>query len=456
MRVLDVLRRRPASVPRFARVVERDGGPCFVATLPALNLADGTRVPGRTLFPPLPPVAMRHDEAAALAPGVHADLAHPWIDRVVVRRADDGTDLREGVDYTVDLVQGRLLGLGAAAVRVDYDWAPHRYDCVALDPLTGQVLVLPGPHRERDVNECIPRTPAGLVTLFYVFVGRRFCEVVPVHDWDGPVRRGREAAHAAWAEDTRARLPRTLARLRAGLPLTLASYGDSNGALGPSRDRAAPDGARDRVAFWARYPAETLAGLDRMPDDPEGMRDGWNWRLVRGLEARFGAPCAYRNWCIAGTAIGAERHPDRPPGGLDPDRLGPFLAAEWDLALVQFGTNSIDPETFGHGYNRDGTRALIAAIVAAGREVLVLGPPRPCPVPARRLTGWWRDANRAIIAGAHDAGAAHVDFSHICGPGEEGGLGLSPTTLCEQNQYNHPGLYEHRAYAGYILEAFTA
>jgi hypothetical protein len=448
------LRTRPLARHRLEA-----GRTVFAVPLPAVTVETPTgrcRVARRTLKVERPVPEAATGAGILLTTGAYTALGRFWIDHVRAVR-DDGTALAEGVHFTVDRITGRLRSACDARCSAAYDWAPHRYDVVALDPETGQVHVLRGPDRARDPNEHIPVPPAGWVALFTLYVNRDFCEAIPVHDWRGVVRRGGEGAHEAWLREARRRLPNTMRRLGAGDPLTVAAYGDSTGALGDSTDIAAPDGQRDTVAFWAGYPDDTLARLDRIAGalGPDAhMRDGWNWRLVRGLQDLYGSPCTYRNWCVGATVVGRDTAADGCLGGLHPARLAAFLAGDWDLAVIQFGGNAIDPRTYGGTYSYDGTRTLVAAIQATGREAIVLGLPRLNPCSSAVFTRHWLRVNRQIVRAARDAGAAHVDFAAISGPGREGGLGLSPLTMGEQNLFNHPGLYEHARYADYILEIF--
>lgn len=451
------LRTRPLARHRRRRL--EAGRPVFTVRLPSVTAetpAGRRRIAGRTLAFEVPASKAVTSVRTSLTAGTYTSLGHLWIDHVRVL-SDDGTALAEGVHFAVDRITGRLRGMCDARVGVAYDWARHRYDVVALDPATGEVHVLRGPDRARDPNEHIPATPMGFIALFNIYVNRDFCEVIPVHDWRGLVRRGGEGAHRAWAREARRRLPHTMGRLRAGEPLTIAAYGDSTGALGDSTDIAAPDGRRDTVAFWANYPEDTLAGLDRIAGalGPDAhMRDGWNWRVVLGLQSQYGSPCTYRNWCVGATVVGPETAAEGCPGGLNYDRLGAFLAGEWDLAILQFGGNAIDPKAYGGTYSYDGTRAVIGAIQATGREAIVLGLPRLNPCSSSVFTRHWLRVNRQIVRVAQDSGAAYVDFAEISGPGREGGIGLSPLTMGEQNLFNHPGLYEYARYAAYILEIF--
>lgn len=451
------LRTRPLA--RHRRQHLEAGRTVFAVPLPAVTVetpAGRRRVAGRTLAFEVPVPEAVTGVGTILTAGAYVALGHLWIDHVRVVR-DDGTALEEGVHFAVDRITGRLRGLYDARVDVAYDWARHRYDVVALDAATAQVRVLRGPDRARDPNEHIPALPTGSIALFNVYVNRDFCQAIPVHEWRGLVRRGGEGAHRAWTREARRRLPNTMRQLSAGEPLTLAAYGDSTGALGDSTDIAAPDGRRDTVAFWAGYPDDTLARLDRIDGalGPDAhMRDGWNWRVVLGLQALYGSPCTYRNWCVGATVVGPDTAAEGCPGGLDPDRLGAFLADDWDLAILQFGGNAIDPRTYGGTYSYDGTRALIAAIQATGREAIVLGLPRLNPCSSAVFTQHWLRVNRQIVRAARDAGAAWIDFAEISGPGREGGVGLSPLAMGEQNLFNHPGLYEHARYAAYILEIF--
>jgi hypothetical protein len=431
----------------------------FEVALPAITLetpAGQRRLERRTLAVEAPPIETVVGVRTELRAGAYTALGHPWIDHVRVAR-EDGTALAEGTDFSVDRITGRLRSRCDARVEVAYDWGRHRYDVIALDLASGRVDLLRGPDRVNDPNEHIPVLPGGWTALFHVYVNRDFCETVATHEWRGLVRRGEEEAHRAWVWEARTRLPRTMQRLRAGQALVVASYGDSTGALGEGADITAAGGARDTVAFWAGYPEDTLARLDRI-DGPLGpgahTRDGWNWRIVLGLEARYGASCSYRNWCIGGTVIGPETVLECRPGGLDPARLERFLSAEWDLALIQFGGNAIDPRRYGERYSYDCTLTLLEAIRRTGREAIVLGLPRlnPCSSPA--FTRAWQRVNRQIVEAARTANVAYVDFAAIAGPGREGGLGLSPLTLGEQNLFNHPGLYEHARYAAYVLEIF--
>lgn len=157
---------------------------------------------------------------------------------IVVRRGE--RVLERGRDYLVDPVWGSL-GIGPESsvtpddpVRVDYDYSLRRIDS-RIKTADGRVILRPGePHLTIPVP---PPVHVGEVRLANVFIDYHGdgtdAEVFPVD----------EAAEQAPTQTTPGRIPRTLAKIRAGEPVKVVCWGDSVTAGG---DASTPE---------ARYPA---------------------------------------------------------------------------------------------------------------------------------------------------------------------------------------------------------
>lgn len=327
-----------------------------------------------------------------------------------------------------------------------------RYDAVVAHPETGALLVATGTARSGpDVVEYLP-APAGFAPVATLYVRPSGVEVIPSHTHDGLVRRGDEARHLAWINTCRARLPKTMQRLRRGLPLRYVSYGDSIGAVGGGNGTPyEPNGGnRDILSYLSSYDADTLAAIPRFDGDGGAgahVHIGSDWIVKDAIEDRWGAPVEYLNMCIAGTSSDNSFTVGVGPNGLYAARIEALLSLAPDLVHIRFGMNELtSANTFAN------IAYIVDAITAAGGEVIVSSSLRPHP--SLTTCDWWLYQVRQAIRAAMSRAVAYVDTSRIFGPGSLQCTGLSQNNLCAANDINHPGVRELAIFGKYMSHIF--
>jgi lysophospholipase L1-like esterase len=142
-----------------------------------------------------------------------------------IRPSKDGELLKEGDDYLVDAAWGHV-GLGPRSRVTDKDtvFANYRYSLLRMDTVQvsadGRASLKQGePHISAPVP---PAADPGCLAIAHVFVGYRATEVLP--DAIYPIT---ETAALAVTASTSGRIPKTLAKLQAGQPVTVVCWGDS-------------------------------------------------------------------------------------------------------------------------------------------------------------------------------------------------------------------------------------
>ena len=136
-----------------------------------------------------------------------------------------GDLLAEGADYLVDADWGHV-GLGPKSRVTDQVpvYASYRYSLLRIDTVQvsadGHATLKQGePHISAPVP---PAADSASVAVAHIFVGYRTKEITA--DAIYPIR---ETAAQAATGTTRGRIPKTLAKLKAGQPLTIVCWGDS-------------------------------------------------------------------------------------------------------------------------------------------------------------------------------------------------------------------------------------
>jgi lysophospholipase L1-like esterase len=142
-----------------------------------------------------------------------------------IRLTKDGELLKEGEDYLVDSDWGHVgLGPTSRVTAKDTVFASYRYSLLRMDTVQvsadGKVSLKPGePHISAPVP---PDADPGCVAIAHVFTGYRATEVTA--DAIYPITENAEQAITA---STPGRIPKTLAKLKAGQPVTIVCWGDS-------------------------------------------------------------------------------------------------------------------------------------------------------------------------------------------------------------------------------------
>jgi lysophospholipase L1-like esterase len=140
-------------------------------------------------------------------------------------RTKTGEVLKEGEDYLLDADWGHVgLGPKSRATAEDTVQASYRYGLLRMDTVQvaadGRASLKPGvPHITVPVP---PAADAGCVVVAHIFVGYRATEVTPEAIY--PIT---ETSAQAVTASTPGRIPKTLAKLQAGQPVTIVCLGDS-------------------------------------------------------------------------------------------------------------------------------------------------------------------------------------------------------------------------------------
>ncbi|NSL20575.1 SGNH/GDSL hydrolase family protein [Agrobacterium tumefaciens] len=384
---------------------------------------------------------------------------HQYIGSIEVVNPGSGVVLVEGTHYSIDRNRGSLLRLNGTedyAVLATYQGYEHRYDLIVADATTGAISVVKGTSRIIDPENYRPQVPLGKIGLYSCYVWRDGVDLMPIHRFPRQVHLDRRAEHQETLEYNRRVLAPVHARAIRQDPIIMVGYGDSITSItgGGTPDQLSPGGIfRDRVSFFARFPADTLEmiekfDIDGMPN-PAGlyMHCGWNWYIKAALEM-YGSDVTYLNFGVGGSTS-ANSITGSTYNGLHPDRLNPVLATGAHLMVLAFGMNELSATTtYANVVN------IIKQAQAAGMVVLVVTPPRRSSwIDGNYPTAWLRTHDELVRA-ALDTGSAVVSLHEILGYGNEGALGFSPRNMCNQNVINHPSLAEFLSIGEFVARLF--
>ena len=337
-----------------------------------------------------------------------------------IRRTKDGELLKEGADYLVDADWGHI-GLGPQSRVTDKDtvFASYRYSLLRMDTIQvaadGTATLKPGePHISAPVP---PVADAGCVAVAHVFVNYRDTGTKPEQIY--PIT---ETAAQAVTRTTPGCIPKTLAKLKAGQPVTIVCWGDSVTAGG---NASKPE---------LRYVDVFTAGLrERFPKakiDVQNISAG-------GSNSR--------QWLFP------EKFPYRGLHGADnPARFERVLAAKPDLVTIEFVNDAgLAPAMVEEVYGD-----ILKRLESIGAEVILITPhftmlkmmgfqnmreaeKRPYVLALRAFA----DTHRVALA---DAAAR---WEHLWKEG------LPYVTLLH-NTINHPDDRGHRLFAEELWQCF--
>ena len=322
--------------------------------------------------------------------------------------------LTRGKDYLLDPVWGTL-GIGPAptVTTTETVTASYRYALLRLDSIVkmkaGAQIVRTG------VSDITTPHPPDLLPG-----ETRVANILVPYNSDGsngqvvPVV---EEASQVVTDSTPGRIPRTLAKLEAGEPVTIVTWGDSLTAGG---DASSP---------WFRYPSV----LERM------------------LRAKF--PKATIHVVVAGAGGSTSRqwlYPSKFPYG-GPLSWDMVVASHPDLITVEFSNDNFisNPETLPAIYDD-----ILNRIKAAGAEVILMTPSY-MDFNLMHFTSYTDPDKRIIVALYHQL----TDQRHLALADDAerwGDLykeGLPYTTLLV-NSYNHPDDRGHQMFADELFKCF--
>lgn len=398
------------------------------------------------------------DNGAVLRPSNDAtgatQLSCHYVSNVQIWRQSDGHQFAEGPDFRVEANSGKVFGLTMApdtVCNIGFTASKSRYDRIGINPITGAAVVVQGVARYLDAEEYMPELPAGILPFFVAYIYGHNVDLLKSYNFRNMVQVGDEMTHDSWLALCRDCLPKTFKKLRAGAPLVIASYGDSNTACGGSSTLGEnTDG--DRLGFFASYyPADTLASFPTYNENGH-VKTSVNFPFVikETIEARWGSAVTLRNFGVGGSNSTAA-----PGHGGDPARLAQLAAAAPDLVLIAFGMNEI-----GSASICADTAAIIDAVRAMGAEPLVFTVPAFNLWAPLQLPGWpsqtmWEQTNEAILRAARSRNAAFVSTHEIFGYGSEGTHGMSLRSCGSLGWLNHPGRAERKVLGKYASLIFS-
>jgi lysophospholipase L1-like esterase len=342
-------------------------------------------------------------------------LLHP--DSLVVKATPDSEPYQQGVDYDLDpfwATVGRLEG-GAIAedqsVHLDYTYSPCRLDSIIVND-RGEVRLIPG---TPGVGAMEPPSHADNETAIANIWVPGDTEALTEENLYS-IEHG--VAQASVDPTAERLLPKTLAKLRAGEPVTIVAWGDSvtNGG-----------GVTDDRPSW--YQHQFHARLrDRFPDAD-----------IQLLTAAWGGSSS-------------KRYMDAPPGG-EHDFVRDVLDPKPDLVTIEFVNDAYldDPGVQAH-YG-----LILEKLQSVGAEVILITPhlvrpdwmqveamkfdedPRPYVVALRRF------------AAENDIAVAEAS-PKWCRLWRQG----IPYITLEANSINHPDARGHALFADALMEVFPA
>lgn len=177
-----------------------------------------------------------------------------------IHRTQGGAQLKEGADYLTDTAWAHVgIGTNSCVTTKDTVFASYRYSLLRMDTIQvsadGRATLKAGePHISAPVP---PEADAGCTAIAHVWVNYRDTEVKT--DQIYPIT---ETAAQAVTGSTSGRIPKTLAKLKAGGPVKIVCWGDSVTAGG---NASKPE---------LRYPDVFAAGLrERFPQAKIDMQN---------------------------------------------------------------------------------------------------------------------------------------------------------------------------------------
>ena len=337
-----------------------------------------------------------------------------------IRKTKGGDLLKEGEDYLVDSEWGHVgIGPKSSVTVNDTVFASYRYSQLRMDTVQvaadGKVSIKLGePHVS---SPAPPAADVGSTAIVHVLTNYRATEVTP--DAIYPIV---ETAEQAVTASTSGRIPKTLAKLKAGQPVTIVCLGDSVTAGGNA----------SKPEF--RYVDVFAAGLRECM--PQAKID------VKNISA---GGSNSRQWL----------HPEQFPyrglkGAANPARFEHVLEAKPDLVTIEF----VNDAGFTPAQVEEGYSDILKRLEPLGSEVILITP----HFTMLRMMGFksQREAEKRPyvlalreFATKHNVGLADASarWEHLAKEG------LPYLTLLN-NTINHPDDRGHRLFAEELWKCF--
>nr|WP_315242028.1 SGNH/GDSL hydrolase family protein [uncultured Albidiferax sp.] len=372
----------------------------------------------------------------------NAFLYRRRLSNVVITPAAGGAALVQGTDYNIDPRFGtpwRIQNVADLSVNISYTYAMERYDLLQIDPVTLVTSIVKGTERDLDAHDFLPVPTSRNKALYYLYVRSGAVEAIPVHRFDGLVRRDARADFAGMVRKGRDRIPKTRLKLARGLPLKILGYGDSITAWGD-----------DSLFFLELVPR--VGNRDNLPTyTREGtafsVRFSRQWVAVNAIKAAYGYVDSYEanpntkpvityvNRGVGGTDSSSSGN-----NGLSTTRLNEAVGLNADLVTVAFGANEQ-----GSDFTYAQIKAIVTAFRAVGTEVIILDVPKRNILSNGPDYTAWRKTNRTLALLADDLDCGYVPTSWLVEQGG-GGLPFSEEHFGSANYFNHPGVFEQKLY----------
>lgn len=337
-----------------------------------------------------------------------------------IRLAKDGELLKEGDDYLVDAIWAHVgLGPKSRVTADDTVFASYRYSLVRMDTVQvsaeGAVSLKAGkPHISAPVP---PAADSGCLAVAHIFVGYGTTTVAP--DAIYPIA---ETSAQAVTASTPGRIPKTLAKLQAGQPVTIVCWGDSVTAGG---NASTPE---------HRYVDVFAAGLQQR--FPQAKID------VKNISA---GGSNSRQW------LDPEKNPYRNLHGAEnPARFENVLNAKPDLVTIEFVNDAgLSPAQVEETYSE-----ILRRLAPGGTEVILITP---------HFTMWkmmgfsgMREAERRpyVLALREFAGQHQVALADAAARWEHLAKEGLPYLTLLHNTINHPDDRGHQLFAEELWKCF--
>lgn len=343
-------------------------------------------------------------------------LLHP--DSVRIKRAMGGTPYEPGKDYGLDpfwAAFGRLDGsaiLPRQAVYADYDYDACRLDTIALDA-AGKAVLLKGTPGVALLYP--PQLDAGALALVNVWVIGRTSKLSDDNLFPIDYTPRADAKPAEGQSQAEKFLPKTLAKLRAGEPVTIVAFGDS----------VTEGGGVTRPEDW--YQNQFAARLHQRFPASE----------IRVVNAGWGG-------------MSSRHYFDEPPGGPY-DFVRDVLEPKADLVTMEFVNDAyLDEAGVEREYNE-----IVGRIRETGAEVALITPHLIRPDWMQIETIKVKEDPRAYVRGlrlfAEKQAVALADGSRMYCEAWRQGI---PYLTLMANNINHPDARGHALFAQALMAMF--
>lgn len=332
-----------------------------------------------------------------------------------IRRTPGGELLKEGKDYLVDEAWGHVgLGPQSSVTHTDTVYASYRYSLLRMDTIQvgadgKQNLKQGTPHISAPVP---PEPDPGFRAVAHVFVSRQGAETYPII----------ETAAQAVTRTTPGRIPKTLAKLKAGQPVTIVCWGDSVTAGG--------NASKTELCYVEVFAA--------------GLRERFPQAKLDVLNISAGGSNS-RQWLFP------EKFPYRGlQGEKNPARFERVLAAKPDLVTIEFVNDAgLTPAMVEETYSD-----ILKRLETIGAEVILITP----HFTMLKMMGFqhMREAERRpyVLALREFADKHNVALADASARWEHLWKEGIPYITLLHNTINHPDDRGHRLFAEELWKCF--